>query len=98
LPRPNAIVKPDGKKRFIGKCTTPGLDIEMELVRSGWALVRSDFITDSARLQALCAVEAEARARKRGLWQGTFELPYIRKGGIRKSREEISCPRETMGP
>ena len=85
---------PTGKrhrKRLIANCTAAGLDVEAELVRSGWAFVRPDFLSP-ARAAELCAVEAEAKARKAGGWAGEFELPYFQKGGRRKSRDEVSCP------
>ncbi len=85
---------PTGKRhrgRLIANCTAGGLDIEAEMVRSGWAFVRPDFISpqEAARL---CAIEAEARAQKAGAWAGRFELPYFQKGGRRKTREQVSCP------
>ena len=85
---------PTGKRhrnRLIANCRAGGLDIEAELVRSGWAFVRPDFLT-AARAGELCAIEAEAKANKAGAWAGAFELPYFQKGGSRKSRDEVSCP------
>jgi endonuclease YncB( thermonuclease family) len=83
-------LKADGK-RFIGNCTADVLDVGTEMVRAGWALVRPDFLSKEAATQ-LCAVEAEAAASKRGLWQGEFEIPYFVKGGHKKTREQVSCP------
>jgi endonuclease YncB( thermonuclease family) len=85
---------PTGKRhrdRLIANCTAGTLDVEEEIVRRGWAVVRPDFISgdESARL---CAIEAEARARKAGAWAGSFELPYFQKGGRRKTRDQVSCP------
>ena len=85
---------PTGKRhrnRLIANCTAGTLDVQAELVRSGWAFVRPDFLSP-ARAAALCAVEAEAKARNAGAWAGEFELPYFQKGGRRKSRDEVSCP------
>jgi endonuclease YncB( thermonuclease family) len=84
---------PTGKRhrnRLIANCTAAGLDVEAELVRSGWALVRPDFLSPT-RAAELCAVEAEAKGRKAGVWAAEFELPYFQKGGRRKSRNEVSC-------
>ena len=56
-----------------------------------------DFVTlrlavpwQRARINELCAIEAEARASKRGMWAGEFELPYHREGGP-KPREKVTC-------
>lgn len=84
---------PTGKRhrnRLIANCTAGDLDIEAEMVRSGWAFVRPDFLSVEDAAQ-LCAIEAEARARKAGAWAGNFELPYFQKGGQRKTREQVSC-------
>ena len=85
---------PTGKRhrnRLIANCTAGGLDIEAEIIRSGWAVVRPDFLS-AARAQELCVLEDDAKARKAGAWAGAFELPYFQKGGRRKSRDEVSCP------
>jgi endonuclease YncB( thermonuclease family) len=87
------ICSPTGKRhrdRLIANCTADGLDIEAEMVRRGWVLVRPDFLSPKRAAQ-LCAIEAEARAQKVGAWAGSFELPYFQKGGQRKSREQVSC-------
>lgn len=84
---------PTGKRhktRLIANCSAGGLDVEAELVRSGWALVRPDFLSP-ARAAELCAIEAQAKANKAGAWAGEFELPYFQKGGRRKSRDQVSC-------
>lgn len=84
-------VKRDGG-RLIGNCNAGGVDVEAEMVRSGWAFVRPDFI-DGEREKELCAIEAEARSAKRGLWAGSFEQrPYFWKGGRKKTLVQISCP------
>jgi endonuclease YncB( thermonuclease family) len=79
-------------KRLIANCRAGDLDVEAEIVRVGWAHVRPDFIPrKAARITELCAIEAEARDSKRGMWAGKFELPYCRKGG-KKPREQVTCP------
>jgi endonuclease YncB( thermonuclease family) len=79
-------------RRWIGNCNAGDLDVEVEMVRSGWVFVRPDFLS-AERASRLCAIEAEARLAKRGMWAGSWQLrPYFRKGGTRKTLVEISCP------
>jgi endonuclease YncB( thermonuclease family) len=80
------------RDRWIGNCVAGNVDVEAELVRAGWAFVRPDFL-DGAREAQLCAIEAEARAAKRGMWAGSWDQrPYFWKGGKRKTLVQISCP------
>lgn len=84
---------PTGKRhrnRLIANCTADGLDVEAEMVRRGWVVVRPDFLSRERAAQ-LCAIEAEAREQKAGAWAGSFELPYFQKGGRRKTRDQVSC-------
>jgi endonuclease YncB( thermonuclease family) len=79
-------------RRWIGNCNAGDLDVEVEMLRSGWAFVRPDFLS-AERAARLCAIEAEARLAKRGMWAGRWhERPYFRKGGTNKTLVEISCP------
>jgi hypothetical protein len=71
---------------------TLGLWYSRQMLRSGWAFVRPDFLS-AERAARLCAIEAEARLAKRGMWAGRWhERPYFRKGGTNKTLVEISCP------
>ena len=55
----------DAYGRLLGVCVTAGLEINADMVRNGlaWAFVRYS--------QRYVEIEAEARAAKRGIWQGT---------------------------
>jgi endonuclease YncB( thermonuclease family) len=82
-------------KRLIANCKAGGLDVEVELVRVGWAHVRTDFIRNKPeRIAELCALEAEARRSKRGMWTwfdlAKSRLPYYWKGG-EKPVAEVTC-------
>lgn len=58
--------KRDRYRRLLGVCTAHGVNLNRELVRSGWAVTYG---------KGFEAEQAEARAAKRGLWAGTFEDP-----------------------
>jgi endonuclease YncB( thermonuclease family) len=57
----------DRYDRLLGNCrtTNPNLDINAEMVRSGWALAYGDYESE----------EWSARQRRVGLWQGDFQRP-----------------------
>ncbi|WP_414474467.1 thermonuclease family protein [Microvirga sp. M2] len=61
---------PDRYGRILGICTVNGRNLNEAMVRSGFAVARTDETTDF--------VEAEKAARneKIGLWQGTFLKPW----------------------
>ena len=68
--------KPAAEHRYgraLATCFVGGSDLGQELVKAGWALQQSRFTN---RYEA---VEAEARAARRGLWQGDFETPESRR-------------------
>lgn len=56
-------------KRAVVRCEVDGLDVAGELVRQGWAVAFRKFS------KQYLAQEAEARAAKRGLWEGSFDRP-----------------------
>ena len=86
------------RDRWIGNCAAGDIDVEAELVRAGWAFVRPDFIEGEREAQ-LCAIEAEARAAKRGMWAGSWDQrPYFWKGGKRKTLAQMSCPPYDQAP
>lgn len=55
--------------RIVAVCRVDSLEINAEMVRLGWAIAykkhRGNYVRE----------EAEARAARRGLWQGDFEAP-----------------------
>ena len=62
--------------RTVALCRVEGRDIGAAMVRDGWAVAFERYSMDYV-LQ-----EQEARAAKRGLWEGTFTTPEVwrRKG------------------
>ena len=64
--------------RRVVRChNAAGADIGAELVRQGWAVAFRQYSRDYV------AQEAEARAARRGLWQGRFEDPGAWRAGQR---------------
>jgi endonuclease YncB( thermonuclease family) len=55
--------------RAVSVCRDGELEINRELVRRGWAIAYFRHSTAYARAQK------EARAARRGIWQGAFEMP-----------------------
>lgn len=56
--------------RSVAQCRAGGVDLGEAMVRAGWAVEYRTFSHG-----AYAAVEAQAKAAKRGLWAGTFEPP-----------------------
>jgi endonuclease YncB( thermonuclease family) len=59
----------DRYNRAVSVCRDGMLDINNEMVRLGWAVAYFQHSTAYARAQK------EAKSAKRGIWQGTFEMP-----------------------
>jgi endonuclease YncB( thermonuclease family) len=55
----------DRYDRLLAACSAGGVELNRQLVLSGWAVAYGDF----------AAEEASAREAGRGLWSGTFERP-----------------------
>lgn len=77
------VCTPQGRDRYgrtLARCRAGGRDIGETMVREGLAL---DFMGGGYG-----AVEREARAARRGLWAGEFELPqdWRRRSGPRAAR------------
>jgi endonuclease YncB( thermonuclease family) len=51
-------------------CTAAGRSLNENMVQAGWALA------DRGATDRYVAAEAEAKEARRGLWKGTFELPW----------------------
>jgi endonuclease YncB( thermonuclease family) len=82
-----------GDDRKISRCSAGNVDLEVAIVRAGWAFPRRDFRPhDPERFAELCGVEKEAREAKRGEWAGTFDIPFVRKTGSRDKVPFVSCP------
>ena len=63
--------------RFLGFCATAdGIDINLEMVRSGYARAFTRYITGKGHQAAYEAAEAEARRLRRGIWSGVHVAPW----------------------
>ncbi len=63
------IIETDRYERLVAACSAGGIDINNEMVRRGWAIAYRKHGLDHI------AAEAEARAARRGIWQGRFDDP-----------------------
>ena len=63
------ILETDRYGRFVVECRAGDVNINREMVQSGWAIAYRRHATDHAE------AEAAARQSRRGLWQGDFETP-----------------------
>ncbi len=55
--------------RKLAFCTKEGLDINMEMVRQGWAIAYERHVS------VYTFAQLDAERAKRGLWSGSFEVP-----------------------
>jgi endonuclease YncB( thermonuclease family) len=64
--------------RVLGRCSAGGMDVNRTMVELGNAVAYRRYSSDYV------AAEQSAKARKLGLWAGTFEAPeqYRRTGGL----------------
>lgn len=75
------IVEYDVYGRLVGKCFSPNdIDIGERLVRSGWALAYRQFSLDYVE------AEEEARQAERGLWGGSFMMPWRWRKSMTQTR------------
>jgi endonuclease YncB( thermonuclease family) len=63
------IIETDRYQRDVARCRVDSVELNREMVRLGWAVAYH-----RRNIDYLLA-EAQARAAKRGVWQGEFELP-----------------------
>lgn len=61
----------DRYQRVVAVCMVGGSDIAAAMVRQGWALNFERYAKGAYR-----EVQQEARAKRAGLWQGQFVLPW----------------------
>lgn len=64
-----SIIETDRYQRLVAACAAGKTDINNEMVRLGWAMAYRKHGLDHI------AAEAQARAARRGIWQGRFENP-----------------------
>ncbi len=63
--------------RFLGFCATgDGIDVNLEMVRSGYARAFTRYIAGKPHQAAYEAAEAEARQLRRGIWSGPHQAPW----------------------
>jgi len=55
---------------WIGTCKAEGFDVGTNMVHTGWAVAVPD---DPA---GYASIQAKAKAGRRGLWRGSFEMPW----------------------
>ena len=63
------VLDTDRYGRAVAECSADGVNLNDAMVRAGWAMAYTRHGQDHA------AAQAEARAAKRGLWQGAFQTP-----------------------
>lgn len=64
----------DVYKRIVADCYARQLNLGEEMVRSGWAVSDKRYVRE----------ESYARYNNRGIWRGTFDLPWIWRKNHRK--------------
>ncbi len=62
-------------------------DLHLELLEQGWAVAYRQYLPAPLK-SAYLAVEADAKAAKRGLWQGKFIIPSAWRRGERLECEK----------
>jgi endonuclease YncB( thermonuclease family) len=70
----DAVIADKGRDRYgrtVGRVRCGGIDTSAEQVRRGMAWVYDRYVTD----QSLYALQAEARAARRGLWADSAPVP-----------------------
>ena len=71
----------DRYKRLIAVCYAGPFDLNAKMVRQGWALAYRKYSTDYVE------EEADAKAKKLGLWRGQFVAPWNWRRGKRLTSE-----------
>ncbi|WP_416355589.1 thermonuclease family protein [Aureimonas phyllosphaerae] len=72
--------------RIVAECTARGGEVvNAEMVRAGWAVEYRQY-SDGRYSDA----EADARAARRGIWQGTFTEPSKWRRGARMASEQVA--------
>lgn len=84
------VISVDRYDRSLARCKAGELDINLEMIRRGWAVAYRDSVGEFAR------AEDEARAAKRGLWQGLFDRPrdWRRLNAAKAGAGETRSPKD----
>lgn len=75
----------DRYMRLLVVCRAGDVDLNAEMVRLGWAVSYGDYRRE----------EADARARKVGLWRGTFDMP--REWRVQHQPQQPEPPHDWAG-
>lgn len=81
-------VSKDQYDRVLAKCYVSGIEINRTMVATGYAVAFRRYSTDYV------SAEDSARAAKRGIWSGTFQMPSEVRASSR-SEGRASLPRTT---
>ncbi len=73
----------DQHERYVSRCSVGGTDLNRAMVASGYAVAYRRYSLDYV------SAEASAKAARRGLWSGEFEMP----SDFRHSDSTVSRPR-----
>lgn len=63
--------KKDRYKRHPARCTVAGVDVAEWLAVNGWVVPYRD-----CKCEAVRDAAEQARAQRRGIWSGTFQMPW----------------------
>ena len=75
-------VDTDDHGRTVARCTAGAVDVNRQMVSNGYAIAYRRYSLDYV------SAEASAKAGKRGIWAGTFEMP----SDVRHAEEEPAAP------
>jgi endonuclease YncB( thermonuclease family) len=87
-----AVSDTDRYGRLVATCRAGGRDINGEMVRQGWA------IAYRRHGRTYVGAEDEARAARRGIWQGTFQAPEDWRNERRKAMSRGGLAEEPLPP
>ena len=86
-------VNTDEYGRTVAQCTVNGVDVNRSMVESGYATAYRHYST------AYVSAEQSAKAAKRGIWSGTFELPsQYRHEGAPSHSSSVRVSRSSAQP
>lgn len=82
----------DQHRRVLGRCTVGMTDINRAMVATGYAVAYRHYSSD------YISVEESAKANRRGIWSGTFEMPgdYRHDGALATRRPVSRRSREPL--
>ena len=86
------VIENDRYGRLVAICRAGKIDINDEMVRQGWALAYRQHGLD------YIGAEAEAKAGRRGIWQGRFEMPEDWRAGHRARTGSMSAGTDRNEP